>query len=338
MKRVLLVQIDGLAFPNLALMKLAHWHRSRGDTVTLTTDIGRDLITPAYDTVYGSAIFKSSATRLEQFCWQWPDAIVGGTGVEGAAVTVEDVIGGPWDGYDYSLYPNFTPSIGFTQRGCRFDCKFCVVPTKEGRVRVAATVAKIWRGPGYRRKILLLDNDFFGQPAPAWRARVDEIVTGNFTVCLTQGVNLRHLTDEQAAACAAMKLRDSDFRRRRLYTAWDDIDDEAAFFRGADRLRAAGFPLHMVMAYMLVGFDPTETWGTIFHRFEAMRSRRILPFVMIYNRDQAVPELRAFARWVNLGLYRTVAWADFNDPRKAPAAVGQDGSPPSVRISAPSSR
>lgn len=42
MANVRLTQIDG-ALPNLALMKLAHWHRARGDTVTLTRDIERDL-------------------------------------------------------------------------------------------------------------------------------------------------------------------------------------------------------------------------------------------------------------------------------------------------------
>lgn len=33
-----LTQIDG-ALPNLALMKLAHWHRSKGDEVTLTRQV-----------------------------------------------------------------------------------------------------------------------------------------------------------------------------------------------------------------------------------------------------------------------------------------------------------
>lgn len=38
---VRLTQIDG-ALPNLALMKLAHWHRAKGDTVTLTRQIERE--------------------------------------------------------------------------------------------------------------------------------------------------------------------------------------------------------------------------------------------------------------------------------------------------------
>ena len=50
---------------------------------------------------------------------------------------------------DYTLYPEYLHSIGFTQRGCRLHCPFCVVPRKEGRVQPVATIAAIWRGdPG----------------------------------------------------------------------------------------------------------------------------------------------------------------------------------------------
>jgi hypothetical protein len=48
MASVRLTQLDG-ALPNLALMKLAHWHRAKGDNVTLTRQIERDLFEPAYD-------------------------------------------------------------------------------------------------------------------------------------------------------------------------------------------------------------------------------------------------------------------------------------------------
>lgn len=40
--RVKLVQIDG-KLPNLALMRLASWHKSRNDAVTFTRDTHHDL-------------------------------------------------------------------------------------------------------------------------------------------------------------------------------------------------------------------------------------------------------------------------------------------------------
>ena len=38
MKHIKLVQLDG-KLPNLALMRLAHWHRSQGDSVRLTRSV-----------------------------------------------------------------------------------------------------------------------------------------------------------------------------------------------------------------------------------------------------------------------------------------------------------
>jgi radical SAM superfamily enzyme YgiQ (UPF0313 family) len=125
--RVRLTQLDG-ALPNLAIMKLAHWHKARGDDVTVTRRIEPDLFEGDYAKVYGSAIFSFSAERVARFLTAWPGAIVGGTGTIGTP-TVEQVTATPeYEFYDYGGYPDFHESIGFTQRGCRLKCKFCVVP------------------------------------------------------------------------------------------------------------------------------------------------------------------------------------------------------------------
>lgn len=44
--RVRLTQIDG-KLPNLALMKLAHYHRARGDDVHFSKSVDRDMLEPA---------------------------------------------------------------------------------------------------------------------------------------------------------------------------------------------------------------------------------------------------------------------------------------------------
>ena len=326
--RVRLTQLDG-KLPNLALMKLAHWHRSRGDEVVYTRQAHRDLMEPEYDRVYGSAIFKFSSDKLERFLASWPGAIVGGTGTTSTA-TVEDIIGEPsYEHYDYSLFPDYEPSMGFTQRGCRLSCKFCVVPTKEGKARSVNTIADIWRGDGYPRKLHLLDNDFFGQPEDQWRARIDEIRSGSFRVCLNQGINVRHLTPEAAAAIATIEYRDDAFKERRLYTAWDNLKDEGVFFRGIDMLEAAGVPAKHVMAYMLVGFDKNETWDRIWHRFNRMTERGIQPYPMVFDmraKDQEkYRKLKQFQRWVVTGLYRAVPFSDYNPALKRTRLSGDGG-------------
>jgi hypothetical protein len=318
--RIRVTQIDG-KLPNLALMKLAHWHRAQGHEVVFTRQAHRDLMERDFDIVYGSAIFKFSADKIARFLTDWPGAIIGGTGTD-RQHTVEDLIGeGEYEHYDYSLYPTFEPSIGFTQRGCRLSCKFCVVPGKEGRPRSVSTVADIWRGEGHPKKLHLLDNDFFGQPESEWRDRIDEMREGGFKVCLNQGINVRHLTPVAAEALATIEYRDDAFKERRLYTAWDNLKDEGIFFKGVDMLEAAGVPPKHIRAYMLVAFDKNETWDRIHHRFNRMVERGIEPFPMVFDCRGTDPEryrgLKQFQRWAVTGLYRAVPFKDYDPGMKS---------------------
>lgn len=313
--KVRLTQIDG-ALPNLALMKLAHWHKGQGDEVTVTRRLEPDLFEGGYDKVYGSAIFQFSRDRVERFEKAWPRAIVGGTG-SGSPIKVEEITGNEHRGVDYGGYPDFQESIGFTQRGCRLKCKFCVVPTKEGKNRAEGTIADIWRGDGFPKHIHLLDNDFFGQPD--WPARVAELREGGFKVCLSQGINVRLINAEAAAALATINYRDTKFARPMLYTAWDNLGDEKVFFRGVDLLEAAGIPAKRLRAYMLIGWDALETWPRIWQRFNKMVERGIEPYPMVYNRNRA--DLLCFQRWVITGLYRFVPWGEYERETKSAASV-----------------
>jgi len=83
----------GPELANLALMKLAHYHRAHGDKVHFSKHVERQRGEPTYDRVYGSAIFSFSAQRVQQFKRQFPDAIVGGTHDVSDRRTVEDVLG-----------------------------------------------------------------------------------------------------------------------------------------------------------------------------------------------------------------------------------------------------
>lgn len=301
---VRLTQIDG-SLPNLALMKLAHWHKSIGDDVVVTRQIEPDLFEPEYYRVYGSAIFKFSQLRLMRFQHQWPNAIIGGTGTP-FVHTVEDIIGSEYEHYDYEGH-DVDYSIGYTQRGCRLKCKFCVVPSKEGKPVSVNTINDIWRGEPWPKKLHILDNDFFGNPE--WKNRVHEIVDGGFRVCLSQGINVRLINDESAHALSTIQYRDTKFQRRRLYTAWDNLKDEKIFLRGVDMLESAGIPPSHLMAYMLIGFDPNETWERLWHRFNRMVERGILPYPMVYDGNRK--DLKAFQRWVITGLYRAVPWEEY---------------------------
>ncbi len=287
---VRLTQIDG-KLPNLALMKLARHWRDRGSEVQFTKHIERDMLEPAYDRVYGSAIFSMSVDRVQRFRAEFPDAVVGGTWNTADNTTVESHLGIE-DGevYDYSIYPNFDGSIGFTQRGCRLKCGFCVVPKKEGKPRSVNTIASIWRGEPWPKHIHLLDNDFFGQPRDQWEARIGEVRAGGFKVCLNQGINIRMIDADAAKALASIPIRDDQFKTRRLYTAWDSLGDEERFFRGVNILEEHGVPPTCLLVYMLVGYDKKETWERVMYRFQKMVARGIRPYPMVYgDRNRGLP-------------------------------------------------
>jgi hypothetical protein len=321
--KVRLTHLDG-KLPNLALMKLAHWHRSQGDSVTFSRKVAPEMFEPQYDVVYGSAIFGFSRRILEAFQGQWPGSIVGGTGTE-SLQTVEQRLGvEEYEHYDYSDYPAFDGSIGFTQRGCRLRCGFCVVPKKEGKPRAVNRIADIWRGEPHPKHIHLLDNDFFGQSEEQWKARVAEILEGGFKVCFNQGINIRLITEESAVWIARLPYYDDQFRTRRLYTAWDNLKDEGIFFRGVDALERAGVPPTHLLVYMLVGYRQGETWDEVMYRFNRMVERGIRPYPMVFNNQNL--DLKRFQRWVIRKYYTFVPFAEYNvntKGRPSPDLVNQ---------------
>jgi len=120
--KVGLFDLDRTGFPNVALMKLAAWHKAQGDTV-LPLNSGE-----AADRRYGSCVFTWNRRKAAALTAQ--GAVVGGSGVDLKNALPADVEAmRP----DYSLY-GIDYGTGYLMRGCIWTCKFCVVPEKEGRV------------------------------------------------------------------------------------------------------------------------------------------------------------------------------------------------------------
>lgn len=318
--KVLLFQLDG-PVPNIALMRIAAHHRSLGHSVELRhTGSPRRELWDEPEWVYGSAIFEKTRPTVEVLLGEFPRAIIGGTGVDVASSL--EAHGITTAVQDYSVYPRCRCSIGFTQRGCRLACAFCVVPKKEGKMREEQSIADIWRGEPWPRELLLLDNDFFGQPR--WRDRIAEIREGGFKVSFNQGINARFLSDrmkeadEAAAALASLDYRDGKMRERCIYTAWDNRKDEEILFQGLNRLVKHGVNPKHITVYMLIGYWPGETDADRVYRQRKLREFGCRPYPMPFYRTR---ELVGFQRWV-LGHYDKmgIAWDDFKaagyEPRK----------------------
>ena len=315
-RNVLLLQLDG-KLPNLALMRIAAARRGAGDTVVLRRAVDAQGIEPRLDEpepdqVYASAIFTRSRPLAEAITRRYPGAEVGGTGWD-ARRGLEDAGIDPNGSIDYSDYPRWTTSLGFTQRGCRLRCPFCVVPQKEGAVRENATIDDIWRGEPWPRHVLLLDNDFFGQPA--WSKRIDELRNGGFRVSFNQGVNIRAIGDAEAEALASVDYRDAGMRTRRLYTAWDNRRGWARFERGVHTLAAHGIPPHHLCVYMRIGYWPDEDHEQREWRRRRLRALRAKPYPMPYTRT---PELLGYQRWVIGGYDHRIGWDEWRAARYQP--------------------
>ena len=132
------------------------------------------------------------------------------------------------------------------------------------------------------------------------------------------------IDDDSAAGLASIQYYDDQFQTKRLYTAWDNIGDEARFFRGVECLEKHGIKPYHLMVYMLVGYDPRETWERVMYRFNKMIALGIRPYPMIFgNRHRTLPlgginaalgdrTLADFQRWVIRRTYTSVPFESYN--------------------------
>src|SRR6185437_12687156 len=126
--RIGIVQVDG-KLPNLALMQICSYHEQQGDTVSWYEG---PLFAGQYDRVYASKIFGFS--KLPPLP---AGAIIGGTGIDFYNRLPAEIEACP---PSYTLYPDCQYHLGFSMKGCRFACKFCCVPKKEGRPKVNSAI------------------------------------------------------------------------------------------------------------------------------------------------------------------------------------------------------
>jgi hypothetical protein len=278
--------------PNLALMKLSAHHKNIGDEVSMYLPI----LHKTYDKVYASKIFNFSDDSFIT-----DDMVAGGTGLDMSIVlpaNIEDLVP------DYSLY-RYPHNIGFTMRGCRLKCKFCVVPQKEGSPFSTNTIEEIWtqRDSNF---IVLLDNDFFGNPD--WRDRIDELNALKLKVNFSQGINIRNLTEEQASALASVNFKNLHNTSKQVYFAWDDARHEKLIHRGIRRCVEAGIKPYQMAFYVLIGFNSTPEQDL--HRVETLRTYGCDPYAMPYDKEDFYQ--KRFTRWVNhKAIFKSVPWKDY---------------------------
>ena len=135
------------SFPNLALCKIAAWHKAHGDRVEWATPFEH------YDILYRSKIFNFSEDDYTPYMAD--KEIRGGTGYDIHSQLPQEI-----DDMqpDLTIYPNVPSdtSFGFLTRGCPNKCKWCVVPRKEGAIRPYWDIDRVANG---RKNVVLMDNN-----------------------------------------------------------------------------------------------------------------------------------------------------------------------------------
>lgn len=295
MKRVIgISQLDG-KLPNLALMKIVGFHESIGDVVKWYDGL---LFAGCYDKIYMSKIFQFTAMP------QMPDnAVIGGTGIDFYNRLPEEIEAAT---PSYSLYANCNYHLGFSMKGCRFACKFCCVPKKEGRPKKYNTIDEVLINPNGGNRLMLLDNDFFG--GDDWQVNLERIIQLKLKVCFVQGLNIRIITDQQAELLSKCNYQNSKFNQKYLTFAWDKYNDGKHIHKGIKICNEAGIPTKHMQFFVLIGFDTTPEQDI--ERVMTLRELGCMPFVMPYNKFD--PYQSAFARWVNhRATFKSCTWNDY---------------------------
>lgn len=315
-----LVDVDGHAkkkkwgatiYPNIALAKIARWHKAQGDEVEWAIPFFH------YDRVYMSKVFNFSPD--ERTAWDADEVIKGGTGYDISSRLPDEI-----DRMqpDYSIYPHIPEdtAYGFLTRGCPNKCKWCVVPRKEGAIRPYMDVDEI--AIEGRTKLVLMDNNILAARDYAME-QFEKIIERGYRVDFNQALDARLVTDDFARLLAKMRWLDNSRIRFGCDTHKQIEDCE----RAMEMINAHGFKGQYFLYTMLTG-DFEECYRRVTHwwrRTQETRARHqgryVYPYAQPYrdpdNPHRPIPQWQKdMAGWVNKKAHFVAHSFEEFEPRK----------------------
>ncbi len=315
-----LVGVDGHAkkkkwgatiYPNLALCKIARYHRSQGDEVEWAIPFYH------YDIIYMSKVFNFTPDDLTVY---YADTIIkGGTGYDISSQLPDDV-----DRLqpDYSIYPNIpkNTAYGFLTRGCPNKCPWCVVPRKEGIIRPYMDVDEI--AIEGRKHLVLMDNNILAAGEYA-KEQLQKIIDRKYHVDFNQACDARLVTDDFARLMAKVKWID-----RRIRFGCDTHGQIKECERAIDLINGYGYKGEYFLYTMIGGksnfkesYERTHYWWERNHRCREEHKPNIYPYAQPYrdpdNPNHVIPQWQKdMAQWVNKHqIFQMTDFLNF-EPRK----------------------
>ena len=290
MAKIGLIDVDGHNFPNLALMRISAYHKSKGDTVEWWWS---DFV--HYDVVYMSKVFSDAYSPDVPEPLNADKVIKGGTGYQIHLVNGKEEYDKETDTKlpievermfpDYSIYPQYDFAVSMTSRGCPRGCSFCHVAAKEGRCAVkVADVSDFWNG---QKEIRILDPNITA--CKEKRDLMKQYKETGAILDFTQGLDIRLLNDDDIADINEMRLRT-------LHFAWDNPKDdlEGKFRNFANSFRRKS---NIGMVYCLTNFNSTMEENL--YRIYTLRDMGYDPYVMVCDKPHAPKEIKMLQRWCN---------------------------------------
>lgn len=206
------------SYPPLALLKLATYHKKKGDSVRLVSGLSNDGFHPSK--IYITSLFTYAWEPVHEVIRYYTDrykkaeVIVGGIYATLCPEHLRDTFKNriqihkglfkKIDGVlpDYSLVPEWDASIVFSSRGCIRKCSFCSVHKLEPTFQERKSI----KGLIYPRhnKVIFWDNNILA--SSYWRDIFDELEELKLEVDFNQGLDARLLTEEVALKLKELKM------------------------------------------------------------------------------------------------------------------------------------
>lgn len=286
--KILLLNIDS-KLPNIALKKIEMWHKQRGDEIIWDMP----MMLGGTDRAYASCVFTKNRHKLENYKNLSPDLIVGGSGWDFVTMLPSEI---------EAMKPKI--NYGFTTRGCIRKCPFCIVPQKEGYIRIVGDLLDLWDGKA--RKVVMLDNNILALPEH-FRMICQQAMENGIKVDFNQGLDHRLLTPDIVGIMANVSHTE-------YHLAFDDPAHKKSVGKAIGMLREGG--INRCIWYVLVGYNTTPEEDLA--RLNYLREMNQRAFLQRYEAHYFDPFYTALADWVNQRhLFATKTFQEFLDyPRR----------------------
>ena len=281
-------------FPNYALMKISAYHKSLGDVVEWWIPNGE------YDRVYSSKVFSFTPENPNLPA----DTIKGGTGY-GLFSDLPSEIDEMFP--DYSLYPDCDYAIGYITRGCPNNCRWCVVPRKEGAIKPYRTWQQLVRPD--TDKLVLMDNNILA--CEYGINQLASLIGSGYRIDLNQGMDARLVTDDIAQILSKLKWI------KYLRFSCDTTAQIEYIQKTAEMLGKRGIKPYRLFIYLLV----TEDLDNAEYRVEQLKKLRgITIYAQAERKLDGKVEPNALQkefcqRYVYSGKFRSVSWSEYAKER-----------------------